>query len=262
MGPVETWMKWKIHSADLDMADPNEADTVLLSNPPSLKCKRYARMKAYGNHWRVDDEYSRSSGTFDSGVACFEVNKHSNGSGKDYVGILEDIIVMDYGDLKTPVILFSCQWKKRYDTHRRSTYVRDADGFLVVNFKHNVPKLVDCFVFPSQCTQVFFADDDSRPPGSDWKVILRKEARSKRKMEEDDDVFISTNVESSGMMPSDNLRQHPEEPDLTGAIVVNDVDIAIALQGFEERNLTARQNLAQSGSRVARKRKRGNARTT
>ena len=233
-GPVELWLKRKVHSADLDMTDPNEADTVLLSNPPSLKCKRYARMTAYGNHWRVDDEYSRSMFTYDCGVACFEVNEHSMGSGKDFVGVLEDIILLDYGNLNSPITLFSCQWKKRHDIRGRCTYVRDNDGFLVVNFKNNVPKSIDCFVFPSQCTQVFYAQDDLHPAGSDWRVVLRKEARSRRKMEEDDDVFISTNVEAAGMMPSFALGEHPEEPDLTGAIVLNDIDNAIALQGFEK----------------------------
>lgn len=234
VGPVEIWLKRRIHSEELDMADPNESDTLLLSNPPSMKCKRYAKMKAYGNHWRVDDDYHRSLNTFDCGVACFEVNEHSCGSCKDYVGILEDIYVLDYGELKTPIILFSCQWKKRHDVRRRCTYIRDDDGFLVVNFKNNVPKSVDCFVFPSQCTQVFFAEDDLRVPGSDWRVVLRKEARSRRKMEEDDDVFVSTNVEAAGMIPSFSLSEHPEEPDLTGAIILNDVDNAIAMKGFEK----------------------------
>lgn len=102
-------MKRQIHLEDLDMADPNESNTVLLSNPPSLKCKKYSCIKAHGNHWRVEDNYSRSLLTYDSGVACFKVNEHSNGSGQDYIGVLEDIILMDYGDLKTLVLLFSCQ---------------------------------------------------------------------------------------------------------------------------------------------------------
>lgn len=216
------------------MSDPNEHDTVLLSNPPSMTCKRYKKMKAYGNHWRVNDETGQSMGNFDSGVACFETNEYSSGAGKDYVGLLEDILVLDYGDLNTPIILFSCQWKKRFGSHRNSTYIRDRDGFLVVNFKHNLPKQVDPFVFPSQCTQVFFSDDDLRPAGSQWKVIMRKEARSRRTVEEDDDIFISTNVSTGGVVHSGALRNPPNEPDLAGAIVLNDVDNAIALQSLEK----------------------------
>ena len=155
------------------MSDPDDHDTVLISNLPSLTCKRHARMTAYGNHSRVESEYNASLGCYDSGVACFEANQHSAGSGIDYDGILQDIFVLDYGKLITPITLFCCQWKKRHDNYGNSTYIRDGDGFLVVNFKHNLSKTVDPYVFPSQCTQVFFAMDDLHPPGSDWKVVMQ-----------------------------------------------------------------------------------------
>ena len=213
------------------MADPDEADTVLLSNPPSLTCKRYAKMKAYGNHWRVNDEVGSSMNTFDCGVACLEANEQSASTGLDYVGVLEDILLINYGDINTPIVLFSCKWKKRSDNRGNSTYVRDGDGFLVVNFRYNTPKSVDPYVFPIQCTQVFFSNDDLHPTGTDWKVILRKEARSRRKVEEDDDVFITTNT--AGAVPSSTFINPPTEPDLAGAIVLNDTENAIALQGFE-----------------------------
>ena len=229
-------MKRKVHSLCLDMSDPNEADLVHLSNPPLLTCKRYAKMKAYGNHWRVEDEVSSSFRNFDSGVACFEASDQAMRSGIDYVGILQDILVPDYGDLGTAVIIFSCLWKKRTDNHNNSTYIRDGDGFLVVNFKHNIPKSVDPYVFPSQCTQVFFSDDDLRPRGSQWKVILRKEARGRRKVEEDDDLFISTNASTDGgVVSGTSLLNQSVEPNLTGAIVLNDIENAIAMQGFEDR---------------------------
>lgn len=165
--------------------------------------------------------------------------------------------MLDYGDLKTPITLFSCEWKRRHDMRRRSSYVRDNDGFLVVNFKNNVS--LDSYVFPVQCTQVFYAEDDLHAPGSDWRVVLRKEARSKRKMEEDDDVFISTNVEAAGMVPSFSLSEHPVEPDLTGVIILNDVDNAIALQGFEkERRRPLRQKATAANDVPVRKKKGGN----
>ena len=231
---MESWIKRQIHSETLDIADPDEHDTLLLSNTPKLSCKRYARMKAYGNHWRIDGDISRCMDTFDSGVACFEVNPQSMGSGKDYLGLLQDIIVLDYGELNTPVTLFSCQWKKRSDNHGNNTYVRDEDGFLVVNFKHNTSKAIEPYVFPSQCTQVFFADDDLHPQGTEWKVVLRKEARSRRKVEEDDDIFISTTVGDSGTIPSSTFMSYGDEPNLTGAIVLTEAENALALQSLEK----------------------------
>lgn len=243
---------------DMNMSDPDDSDTVLLANPPLMVCKRYAKMTAYGNHWRVDDDYSRALHTFDSGVACMEANEQSSGTGNDYVGILQDILLMDYGDLKTPVVVFSCLWKRRYDNLKRDTYVRDSDGFLVVNFRHNTSKAVDPYVFPSQCSQVFFSDDDLHPPGSEWKVILRKEARSRRKVEEDDDVFITTNVQAAGTVPSIALQNHPTEPDLAGAIILNDAENALALQSLEipERRRVARNISARDGNRGRGPRKR------
>ena len=227
-------MQRKVHSLNLDLTDPNESNLLHLSNPPLLTCKRYAKMKAYGNHWRVEDEVTSSWTNYDCGVACFEANDQVQRTGKDYVGILQDILVPDYGDLKTQVIIFSCVWKKRTDNHNNNTYVRDADGFLVVNFKHNIPKSVDPYVFPSQCTQVFFSDDDLRPTGSQWKVILRKEARGRRKIEEDDDLFITTIVATDGgVVYGNSLLNQSAEPNLTGAIVLNDIDNAIAMQGFD-----------------------------
>lgn len=243
---MEVWLQRTIHSLNLDMTDTEDADTVLLSNPFSMSCRRYAKMTAYGNHWRVDDEYGRSCKTFDCGVACLEANEQSSGTGKNYVGILQDIFVLNYGAVKTPVIIFSCMWKRRYDNFRHETYVRDADGFLVVNFKHNTSRSVDPYVFPSQCSQVFFSDDDLRPEGTEWKVILRKEARSRRKVEEDDDVFINSAVMSAGAVPSSTFANPPTEPDLTGAIVLNETDNAIALQSFE------RVELRNSGRRIPR----------
>ncbi|KAG0592607.1 hypothetical protein KC19_1G266500 [Ceratodon purpureus] len=227
-------MKGTIHSMQLDLSDSNDSDLLLLSNSPSLSCKRYARMTAYGNHWRVEDDYARSFTNYDSGVACLEANEQSAGTGKDYVGVLTDIFLIDYGDMKTPVIIFSCVWKKRHDNFRNETYVRDQDGFLVVNFRFNTPKSVDPYVFPSQCSQVFFADDDLHPPGSNWKVILRKEARSRRKVEEDDDVYIVTNVASAGVVPISAFVNPPSEPDLVGAIILNDADNALALQSLDK----------------------------
>ena len=104
--------------------------------------------------------------SIDSSVACFEANEQSLGLNKDCVGILQDILVLDYGDLHTPVIIFSYIWKKMADNHNNNIYIWDPDGFLTVNFRHNLPRSVDLYVFPGQCIQVFFPDDDLRPRGS------------------------------------------------------------------------------------------------
>src|SRR6202048_3736459 len=114
----------------------------------------------------------------------------------NYVGVLQDILKLDYGPLRTPIILFRCKWLKREDNRGNPTYVRDDAGFMVVNSRHKVPKMLDPFIFPSQATQVFFSND-FRKPG--WKVVLRKEARSRREEQDTSDVFITTSLEVEGM---------------------------------------------------------------
>lgn len=196
---------------DVDVNDPNSFDMVLLSSLPSTHATRFARMKAYGNHWRVENSRTLSMPNYDSGVACVTLDGDLDGGSVDHIGILKDIIKLDYGPLRTPIILFYCQWKKRYDNRGNSAYKRDSDGFLVVNFKQNAPKSVDPFVFPEQCTQVFYCDDTR--PG--WKVVIPNETRSRRvENTSNKDFFISTTVEASGIGRTNAIFKPP-----TGAIL-------------------------------------------
>ena len=66
---------------------------------------------------------------------------------------------------------------KQRDNWWNPTYVRDDAGFLVVNFRHKVPKMSDPFIFPSQVTQVFWSSEAGR---LGWRVVLAKEARARR----------------------------------------------------------------------------------
>ena len=96
-----------------------------------------------------------------------------------YVGVLKDILKLDYGPMNTPIVLFRCEWLKTQDNRGNATYVRDDAGFLIVNFRHKLPRMADPFIFPSQATQVFFSDV---PEKVGWKVVLQKEARTKGKL--------------------------------------------------------------------------------
>jgi hypothetical protein len=52
----------------------------------------------------------------------------------NYIGVLKDILKLDYGPLKTQVILLRCEWMKKEDNQGNPMYIRDDAGFLVVNF--------------------------------------------------------------------------------------------------------------------------------
>jgi archaeosine-15-forming tRNA-guanine transglycosylase len=122
---------------------------------------------------------------------------------------------LDYGQLRTPIILFRCEWMKRQDNRGNPTYIRDDAGFLVVNFRHKLARASDAFIFPSQATQVFFSEDVKKPG---WKVVLWKEARPMREVIDTADVFITTTVESRGLVAPETVSRPPESTSLLGAI--------------------------------------------
>ena len=99
--------------------------------------------------------------TYDSGVASV-FHMPSVGSEEvivNYVGVLEDILNLNYGPNCTFVIFFRCEWMKQFDNQGNPMYVRNKAGFMVMNFCHKVPQMLEAFIFPSQTTQVFWSDE-------------------------------------------------------------------------------------------------------
>jgi hypothetical protein len=102
--------------------------------------------------------------TYDYGVASvFQQAQGPSGvcalGPMQYVGIMQDIILFDYGAVSIPVVLFKCDSVKN-EVNRRGqpTYKRDEDGFLLANF--NALKVNDDepFVFLAQVQQVFYSE--------------------------------------------------------------------------------------------------------
>jgi len=92
------------------------------------------------------------------------------------------------------VVIFKCDWvTPGFDRWGNPTYKRDEDGFLLANFRNLKVEVSEPFVFPSQVQQVFYVDEPSTPW---WKVVLHKEARSKR--------IVAENSEEIGT-PIDNV---------------------------------------------------------
>jgi hypothetical protein len=58
-----------IHGQQLDLGNLDCLDALLLCSKPSQVALQYTRMKAYGNHCRVDDRKNRFLKTYDSGIA-------------------------------------------------------------------------------------------------------------------------------------------------------------------------------------------------
>ena len=225
------WIERTVQASNLDLRKAEDMDRFLLSKRPSQRATRYGRVLAFGNRFRVDDDTTGHLVSYNSGVASLfqEVSENSQESSVNYVGVLKDILELDYGALTMKIILMRCEWIKTQDNRGNPTYIRDDAGFLTVNFRHKLPRLADPFIFPSQATQVFFSDVIERPG---WKVVLRKEARARREVVEVADAFICTSTESTGLRTPDRLPVPTGIVNLVGAIELSEEDNLLANAGY------------------------------
>ena len=228
---LSDWMEHSVGELDLDLRNPEDMDRFLLSRNPSQRAVRYTRVTAFGNHFRVEDDSTRHLLSYNSGVASVfqESAENAQESFVNYVGVLKDVLELDYGALSSKIILLRCDWVKRQDNRGNPTYTKDESGFLVVNFQHTLPRLSEPFIFPSQGTQVFFLDVPGRPG---WKVVLRKEARARREVVDTSDAFISTMVESTGLRALQSMPTPRETVNLVGAIELSEEENLLAQEGF------------------------------
>ncbi len=117
--------------------------------------------------------------------------------------------------MHTLVFIFICELIKWKDNKRNATYVQDDVGFFTINFYQKLPLSFEPFIFPCQATQVFFSNDIKRPS---WKVVLRKEACSRKEVANIKKLFITTTMETSGLSVLEGLPPPPTIILLIGAI--------------------------------------------
>jgi len=147
----------------------------------------------------------------------------------NYVDMLKDIFKLDYGPMHAPVVLVRCEWLKRQDNRGNLTYTRDEAGLLLVNFQHKLPRIVEPFIFSSQATQVFFSNVLEK---QGQKVILHKEARSRREVLDTLDAFITTTTKCSGLTPPMIVPNPPICVSLVGTIELSTQDHLLASTKF------------------------------
>jgi hypothetical protein len=187
-----------------DIPNAVDVDSLLLYTKPSQKAMRYTKMKAFRNHFRAEDEATSRMQTYDNGIASiFAVpTEDARDMSVNYVGVLKDILELDYGPMRQLVILLRYEWIKREDNCGNPTYVRNDARFLVVNFRHKLRNMSDPFIFPNQGIQ----------------VVLHKEPRARREVVDTSDVFITTSVETSGLTAPAHIPEPPLVASLDGAI--------------------------------------------
>lgn len=94
---------------------PIPEDIVRLSCLSSKVVASYRRMRAYGAHFRCDNEQSVAHVTFDSGVVVMD---HKGMEDSIQVGILRHIYLVYFGSLTVMVMKMS--WMKQTDQGRRT----------------------------------------------------------------------------------------------------------------------------------------------
>jgi hypothetical protein len=189
----------------------------------------YTKMKAFGKKFRIDDAASAELLTYDIAFVFEVPTANWTEVFVNYVGVLKDILKLDYGPLHTLVIILRCEWMKRQDNQGNPTYTKDDAGFLIVNFHHKLPRVEEPFIFSSQAIKSFFSDVEGRPG---WKVVLQKEARSRREVVDTSDVFITTTIEASGLIAPEDVSTPPLTVSLDGAIELSAKEHLLATAKF------------------------------
>ncbi len=74
-------------------------------------------MKAYGNHYRMEDPKSGLLQTYDSRIfSMFDVPTHDVANVfVNCVGVFKDILKFNYGLIHTLIIICKCEWMKWED---------------------------------------------------------------------------------------------------------------------------------------------------
>ena len=145
------------------MADEGQApilSLVTLSKLPRPIVKRHNSMYAYGYHFRIDDEGGRSNVSYDSGIACIATQTCTSSradqnpveAALQYVGILKDIIDVDYGHLQYTIL--KCSWIRPDMQGRNRTMRVDEHGFWSVRFNARQYPAVEPYIMPVHAKQV------------------------------------------------------------------------------------------------------------
>ncbi len=154
---MSNWIQNAIRTHIANGSTIEDKDVMHLSMKPKPIALRYTKMKAYGNHYRVNEGGAKTTmATYDSRVTSIFQQPQTTHEGTtlgsiQYVGVLKDIILLDYGPISQPMVLFKCDGNTHgSDKWGNPTYKWDEDGFLLANFRHLKANIDEPYVFPTQ----------------------------------------------------------------------------------------------------------------
>jgi hypothetical protein len=99
---LATWVRIAVRNHIANGGKIEDMDVMQLSMKPQMTTSRYAKVRAYGNHYKVTtDNEATTMATYDSGVAFIFQQPQATNEGMtlgsiQYVGVLKDIILLNY----------------------------------------------------------------------------------------------------------------------------------------------------------------------
>ena len=156
--PFPSWLRSKCEAME-NAAGVIGEELMALSWPPCKKACSFKSMTSFGSHYRVDlEEAGAQHVTFDSGVAELDARATSadcldNGSVVQLVrvGILKDILVLNYGHLN--IVLMVVSWVAK-DTADQPRLRRDPYGFWLANMAALPRDTTEPYLLPILASQV------------------------------------------------------------------------------------------------------------
>ena len=225
--PFDEWLEEIVVLRNAENPKLVEPDVLALSKQPSELATKYRSMWAFGQHLRVASAETQLT-TCDSGVgAIFRCpcragsrDIHLIMADVEYVGQLQEIVEVNYGGLCVIVLL--CKWIKANYRGHNATMKKDRWGFNLANFLQPLPFGPESFAFPMHVEQIFFADAREDPG---WKVILRREVRSRRvhgnvgAFEDRGIFYVGEDVEQEGLRVPKDIPEENRAQLMTGRTI-------------------------------------------
>ena len=112
-----------------------------LSRPPNIIATSFSGVWAYGRHLRVEEKDTKKENC----DCIVSVEFHHDTEKKLYVGFIQEIIQVDYGE--TSPISLKCKWIKPFAIQH------DDYGFVHANTHQSLSKTDELYFSPLQFTQ-------------------------------------------------------------------------------------------------------------
>ena len=156
--PFGPWLRRRCATMTAPEQDERH-DLMALSMPPSKKGCAFGSMTSFGSHYRVDmEEGGPRHVTYDSGVAELAVRAQTPCSSRNAVqvelarvGVLKNILVLNYGDLN--IVLMVVSWVAKH-TDEEPRLRRDAHGFWLANMSAHPRDTAHPYLLPALASQV------------------------------------------------------------------------------------------------------------